>query len=459
MPEQYQQPAASSGQTLDTDTIVAIATAPGQAGIGILRLSGPLAVTIAERVAGPGLVPRQATYRKFRDTTGGLLDSGLILYFPAPHSFTGEDVVEFQGHGSPVALQMIQDELLELGARLARPGEFTERAFLNGKMDLAQAEAVADLISSASVEAARGANRSLSGEFSARVHDIDAQVLELRIFVEAAIDFADEDIDLLAEGQVAERIGRIIETLNELRDACAQGVILRDGIKLALIGPPNVGKSSLLNRLAGESRAIVSDVPGTTRDLIRADLDLGGLPVEIVDTAGLRESNDAVEQEGVRRALSEAKDADIIILISDLTVSTEWSFGIEPDDYSRVLRVENKIDLSGADRTGEGASVDGAMPVSALTGEGIESLRSAIRARAGFAPRGSLFTARKRHLVGIDDALSSVKEALVLATGGLSGELIAEELKAAHSALGEIVGQMSSDALLGEIFSRFCIGK
>jgi tRNA modification GTPase len=464
VPERHQQPVAPSAQTLDTDTIVAIATAPGQAGIGILRLSGPLAVTIAERVAGPGLAPRQATYRTFRDMAGDLLDSGLILYFPAPHSFTGEDVVEFQGHGSPMVLQMIQDQLMGLGARLARPGEFTERAFLNGKMDLVQAEAVADLIASSSTEAARGANRSLSGEFSERVHQIDALVVDLRMFIEAAIDFPDEDIDLLAEGQIAVRVGRIIESLESLRDTCAQGVILRDGIKLALIGPPNVGKSSLLNRLAGDSRAIVSSIPGTTRDLIKADLDLAGLPVELVDTAGLRESDDEVEREGVRRALDEAENADIIIYINDIDRSTEWSVGSD-DAFDltdpRVLSVLNKLDLLSADRSAviEQAEQRGFVLVSALTGAGIDELRSAIRERAGFAPPGNLFTARKRHLVALDQALSALDRARTLASNGLAGELIAEELKAAHLALGEIVGQMSSDALLGEIFSRFCIGK
>jgi tRNA modification GTPase len=294
---------ADGGQ--DVDTVAAVATAPGQAGIGVIRVSGPAALRIGEQVAGGGLRPRRVQFRSFRDATGELIDSGLILYFAAPKSFTGEDVVEFQGHGGPVVLQMLLDELLAAGARLARPGEFTERAYLNGKLDLAQAEAVADLIAGSSEAAVRGANRSLSGAFSDRVGEIDALVVSLRVFVEAAIDFPDEDVDLLAEGQIAERVEEIIDALTRLEADCAQGVILRDGIKLALIGAPNVGKSSLLNRLTGESRAIVTDIPGTTRDLIRADLNLGGLPVELVDTAGLREASDAVEAEGVKRALKE----------------------------------------------------------------------------------------------------------------------------------------------------------
>ena len=464
----------------DIDTIAAVATAPGQAGIGVIRVSGPAARAIAEAITGRDVQPRRVLYRSFRDSGGEALDSGLLLYFAGPKSFTGEDVVEFQGHGGPVVLQMLLDEVLSRGARLARPGEFTERAYLNGKLDLAQAEAVADLISGASEAAVRGANRSLSGAFSDRVAEIDALVVALRVFVEAAIDFPDEDVDLLAEGQIAERVDEIIAALAALEADCTQGVILRDGIKLALIGAPNVGKSSLLNRLTGESRAIVTDIPGTTRDLIRVDLNIGGLPVELVDTAGLRAAADAVEAEGVRRAMNEAASADIVLAIRAAEGLTERSFqsnespgsgpatdlaglfsdsGVDsqPFDINRVIPILNKIDLEPA--LAESALGSGYLPVSAETGEGIETLRQVIRDKAGFAPTSNLFTARKRHLIALKAALSRAQTAAEMAADTLPGELIAEELRAVHTSLGEIVGEMSSDALLGEIFSNFCIGK
>lgn len=459
---------------LQTDSIAAIATAPGQAGIGVIRISGPRAQEIGERIGGAGLKPRQVQFRAFVDRAGETIDSGLVLCFVAPGSFTGEDVVEFQGHGGPLVLQMLLDEILHAGARLARPGEFTERAYLNGKLDLAQAEAVADLIASNSEAAVRGANRSLSGAFSERVLEIDALVVELRVFVEAAIDFPDEDIDLLAGGQVSERIDEIIGALERLEADCAQGVILRDGVRMALVGAPNVGKSSLLNRLTGESRAIVTDIPGTTRDLVRAELNLGGLQVEIVDTAGLREAGDAVEAEGVRRALAEAATADIVLALRSLSDLKQRSLdallenpltidlpldGSQAIDPERIIPVLNKIDLHDDPRLVERAAGAGFQLVSAETGAGLEELRQAIRDRAGFVPRSNLFTARKRHLLALKDALASAGQARALAVDTLAGELIAEELKAVHQALGDIVGLMSSDALLGEIFSSFCIGK
>lgn len=459
--------------TQDVDTIAAVATAPGQAGIGVIRVSGPAAAGIGETLAGPALQPRQVQLRTFRDRQGEALDTGLVLFFAAPASFTGEDVVEFQGHGGPMVLHLLMDEILAAGARLARPGEFTERAYLNGKLDLAQAEAVADLIAGASEAAVRGANRSLSGAFSSRVHEIDALVVSLRVFVEAAIDFPDEDIDLLADGQVLERIDGILAALAGLEADCAQGVILRDGIRLALIGAPNVGKSSLLNRLTGDERAIVTSIPGTTRDLIRADLNLDGLPVEIVDTAGLRESADAVEAEGVRRALEAAAGADIVLVIRSVD-ALEDGFpdggaaralppGLAgthaPLDPAAVIPVLNKIDLSEEGRLLENARTAGYLPVSAETGEGLDGLRSAIRERAGFVPAGHLFTARKRHLLALKAAMERAQAARALAGGALPGELIAEELRGVHQALADIVGEMTSDALLGEIFSTFCIGK
>lgn len=459
--------------TQDVDTIVAVATAPGQAGIGVIRVSGPEALAIGTALAGGGLEPRRVQVRNFRDRQGEVLDSGLVLYFAGPASFTGEDVIEFQGHGGPMVLHLVMDEILAAGARLARPGEFTERAYLNGKLDLAQAEAVADLISGATEAAVRGANRSLSGAFSDRVHEIDALVVSLRVFVEAAIDFPDEDIDLLADGQVEERVEEIISALDRLEADCAQGVILRDGIKMALIGAPNVGKSSLLNRLTGDARAIVTDIPGTTRDLIRADLNLGGLPVEIVDTAGLREAADAVEAEGVRRALEEAGSADIVLVLRAVDTLNERTFepgaavslprfladAAMPPDPQRVIAVLNKIDLADDPDTRQKALEAGYLPVSAETGEGMEDLKAAIREKAGFAPTSNLFTARKRHLLALTEALERARAARDLAAGSVPGELIAEELRGVHRALGDIVGEMSSDALLGEIFSTFCIGK
>jgi tRNA modification GTPase len=453
---------------LADDTIVAVATAPGPAGVGIVRVSGPEARSIGERITRGEMVPRRALYRRFHDAAGDVLDSGIVLFFAGPASFTGEDVVEFQGHGGPMVLAMLTDAVLAAGARLARPGEFTERAYLNGKLDLVQAEAVADLIAGASEAAVRGANRSLSGAFSRRIHEIDALVVDLRVFVEAAIDFPDEDVDLLAEGQIGERLSTIIDALEILAADCAQGVKLRDGIKLALIGAPNVGKSSLLNRLAGESRAIVTDIPGTTRDLVRADLVLDGLPVELVDTAGLREASDAVEAEGVRRALNEAAEADVVLVMTAIEDPDDWSVSgddVHPGltdrvDRERILRILNKLDVAAdPDAARSAAGQAGMVALSALTGEGVDALRRCIRERAGVAPSGNLFTARKRHLVALEAALEAAGRALELTGGGLPGELIAEELRAAHGFLGEIVGEMTSDALLGEIFSRFCIGK
>jgi tRNA modification GTPase len=451
---------------LDTDTIVAVATAPGLGGVGIVRVSGPAAHRIGTSVAGSLPAARTAGFRSFLDGEGRPLDSGLVLAFNAPASFTGENVVEFQGHGGPVVLGMLVDELVRLGARPARPGEFTERAYLNGKLDLAQAEAVADLIAGASEEAVRGANRSLSGEFSRHVHTIDDAVTDLRVFIEAAMDFPDEDIDLLAEGQIAERLEEILDQLRRLRVRCAEGVVLRDGIRLALVGAPNVGKSSLLNRLAGESRAIVTDLPGTTRDLIRADLVIDGLPVEVVDTAGLREAEDLVEREGVRRALDAARDADIVLLVSaaEPTERSDEAFPVKgqiPQEWvgewpeEKLVRVLNKSDL--LEYAGQGGG--GVICVSALTGDGMDRLIGEIRDRAGLKGGTPLFTARKRHLVALDQALEATERSIELAGERVPGEIVAEELRLVHGALGEIVGETTTDALLGEIFSRFCIGK
>ncbi|MFW6092372.1 MAG: tRNA uridine-5-carboxymethylaminomethyl(34) synthesis GTPase MnmE [Pseudomonadota bacterium] len=450
---------------VDADTIAAIATAPGMAGIGIVRISGPAALAIGRRMSGRSLTPRYAHYAEFRDAGGSLIDVGLCLAFPGPASFTGEDVVELQGHGGPVVLQLLLDAVLGAGARLARPGEFTERAFHNGKLDLAQAEAVADLIASASGAAARGAMRSLQGTFSRAVGELDGAVTELRVYVEAAMDFPEEDADFLAEGQVPERLAAVRERLAALTGETRQGMLLSEGVAVALVGAPNVGKSSLLNRLAGQDRAIVTEIPGTTRDLVHADLTLKGLPIRIVDTAGIRDAADAVEEEGIRRAREQALQADLVVVLEDdraaegPVLETLQAAGIEP---RRLLRVRNKVDLSGGAAGAVAGSAAGAVAVvrlSALTGAGVDALVDLILERVGYASEGSTFTARRRHIEALDAASAAVARAESLLAERVAPELVAEELKLVHQSLGEIVGETTADELLGEIFSSFCIGK
>jgi tRNA modification GTPase len=453
-PEDTQDPTAAG---LECDTIAAIATAPGQAGIGVVRLSGPRAATVATRLVGELPPPRLATLRKFIGADDQLIDSGLVLFFPGPNSFTGEDVVEFQGHGGPVVLKLLMEELLDAGARLARAGEFTERAYLNGKMDLAQAEAVADLIASASETAVRAANRSLSGVFSRRIHEIDDLVLNLRVYVEAAIDFSDEDIDLLQSGDVSGRLEAVAAELRALRSASSQGVLLRDGIAMALLGAPNVGKSSLLNALAGEDRAIVTEIPGTTRDLVRVPVHLDGMPVELVDTAGLRVTDDVVEREGVRRAMEQGRKADVVLLLTDLSEPEQAPPAeLATLDSRALIRVGNKRDLLPESSLGE-LPDDCDVAISAATGEGIAELIRIIAERVGYQVPEAAFTARTRHLQALARAEDYLHRAM--ARTGDEAELIAEELREVQMALGEIVGEITPDDLLGEIFSSFCIGK
>ncbi|MCZ6656686.1 MAG: tRNA uridine-5-carboxymethylaminomethyl(34) synthesis GTPase MnmE [Gammaproteobacteria bacterium] len=441
---------------MDTDTIAAVATPPGQGGIGIVRISGPRALAIGETLTGGGLQPRRASYREFVDSDA-VIDRGIVLYFPKPNSFTGEDVVELQGHGGPVVLQMLLGATVGQGARLARPGEFTERAFVNDKLDLVQAEAVADLIASASVAAARGALRSLAGDFSKQVHEVDQAILKLRVYVEAAIDFPDEEVEFLEHGEVHRKLGGLLDGLAKLQRDGRQGVLLSQGITVALVGAPNVGKSSLFNRLTGEDTAIVTDIPGTTRDLLKVDLILDGLPVRLVDTAGLRKTTNPVELEGVRRAAGEASRADLVLEIRDLSVPAA-----DPHDALRLplatkrILVLNKTDLvSGA---GSRSAAD-EVYISCLTGAGFDELKAAIKQQVGFAGEAATFSARRRHLV----ALQSTRVALERASAELAakspGEIIAEELKLAHLELGSITGEVTPDQLLGEIFSTFCIGK
>lgn len=454
--------------SLDTDTIAAVATASGVGGIGVVRVSGPLALPIGRQVTGRDLIPRQATLAEFCDAGGEVVDSGIALAFRAPASFTGEDVVELQGHGGPVVLHLVLEAVLARGARRARPGEFTERAFHNGKLDLAQAEAVADLITSASAAAARGAMRSLQGAFSRAVDALDRAVLELRIHVEAAMDFPEEDEEFLSEGQVPGRLHQVDAGFSALLGQARQGVLLRDGITVALAGAPNVGKSSLLNRLAGQERAIVTEVPGTTRDLIHADLTIDGMPLQVVDTAGLRDTVDPVEREGVRRAREQAVGADLVLVVEDDRESSHagagaaaelLAAGVEP---ARLIRVRNKADLSGRQ---PGVVDDSRVPgvgtvrVSALTGAGLEDLVGQIKGKVGFAGEGSTFTARRRHIDALQAGQAALGRSRDLLAAGAPAELVAEELRAVHQALGSIVGQVSADELLGEIFSSFCIGK
>lgn len=441
-----------------SDTICAVATPPGAGGIGIVRISGGRAAEICEALVGELPRPRLATLASFLDGKGRSIDSGLVLFFPAPHSFTGEDVVELHGHGGAWVLHSVMQRVLELGARGARPGEFSERAFLNDKIDLVQAEAIADLIESGTDAAARAAQRSLQGEFSDRIHALQARFTDLRVFVEAAIDFPDEEIDFLAESDVVQRCEAAQLQLQELLGGARQGRLLRDGIVLAIIGRPNAGKSSLLNALSGQESAIVTDIPGTTRDVLREQIDLDGIPVHVADTAGIRDTDDVIEAEGVRRAREALEGADIVLLVEDASRSDEEHRELHDElpPHVTVIRVANKVDLLGPDA----ASDDGRAWISAKTGHGLPELRQRIRAAVGAADRAEgSFSARQRHIDALKRAghhLAAGRRELV-ATG--SGELLAEELRLAQHALSEITGEMLPDDLLGEIFSSFCIGK
>ena len=432
------------------DTIAAVATPPGRGGIGIVRVSGLGAGTIARVVAGGLPAPRLATLADFTDADGSTIDRGLVLYFGAPNSFTGEDVLELHGHGGPVVMDRLLERICGLGVRLARPGEFTERAFLNDKIDLAQAEAVADLIDSASRRASRSAMRSLAGEFSGRVAAIDRALLDARVHVEAAIDFADEEIECLPDADLAGRLLAVTDQIATLQAECRQGQVLREGFDVVIAGPPNAGKSSLLNRLLAENRAIVTDVPGTTRDPILADIEIDGIPVRLTDTAGLREGGDTVEAMGVERAKAAMADADLVLAVADDNLAGDASDAL----VGRCLAVRNKVDLSGRP-AGEGAR--GEICVSARTGAGLDALRRAIVAAAGEPGEGA-FIARKRHLDALAAALRHVAEARRHVAEGC-GDLAAEELRHAQHELGRIVGATSTEDLLGEIFRGFCVGK
>ena len=452
---------------LPTDTICAVATPPGVGGVGIVRISGPLVPAIAEAMLGRCPRPRHAVLADFRDAAGEIIDSGIALRFPAPASFTGEHVLELQGHGGPFILQRLVQRALELGARPARPGEFSERAFLKDKLDLVQAEAIADLIESGTDAAARAAQRSLQGLFSRRVQGLQQELTSLRVFVEAAIDFPDEEIDFLAESDVLERIARVRGHLGEvLRDA-RQGRLLRDGFVLAIVGAPNAGKSSLLNALSGQDSAIVTEIPGTTRDVLRETIDLDGIPVHVADTAVIRETEDRIEAEGVRRARQALETADVVLWLEDAVVLSGQAAAAEPPFAlpagALCLRVANKIDLLGLD---ELQRLQAGGPerqwISALSGDGLEALRRRIReavGASGAAPATGTFSARQRHVDALRRAGGHVDAGLAVMQETGAGELLAEELRLAQQALGELTGELLPDDLLGEIFSSFCIGK
>jgi tRNA modification GTPase len=431
------------------DTIAALATPAGRGGIGVIRVSGPAAPEIAQRLLGRLPTPRQATYAAFRDAHGASIDAGIALYFSAPDSYTGEAVLELQGHGGPVVMQALLGACLDAGARLAEPGEFTRRAFLKGKIDLAQAEAVADLIDAASREAARSALRSLSGEFSATLAGLQSQLVELRALTEAMLDFPEEEVDALHRDNAASRLQKVRAALDDVLQKSRQGSLLRSGIHVVLAGRPNVGKSSLLNRLAGEERAIVTPVPGTTRDALRESIQIEGIPLVLVDTAGLRVSSDEVERMGIERTRLELQRADAVLAVFEAARGRD-----ELEDLPAgvpVIEVYNKIDLVRAY-----AVPTGGLAVSAKTGEGLEALRHAILAAAGWTSSAEpVFLARERHL----RALEQARRHLELAASEARWELFAEELRLAHAALGTISGAFTADDLLGEIFARFCIGK
>ncbi|MFO1371618.1 MAG: tRNA uridine-5-carboxymethylaminomethyl(34) synthesis GTPase MnmE [Candidatus Competibacteraceae bacterium] len=446
-----------------SDTIAAIATPPGRGGVGIVRVSGPAVPTIAVALLGAVSSPRSAVFRRFRAGDGGVLDEGIALYFPAPHSFTGEDVLELQGHGGPVVMDLLLARVLELGARPARPGEFSERAFLNDKLDLAQAEAIADLIASDTAAAARAALRSLQGDFSRRVHGLVEGLIGLRMYVEAAIDFPEEEIDFLADGVIAARLGELREQLSALQAAAGQGRLLRDGMTVVIAGRPNAGKSSLLNHLAGREAAIVTAMPGTTRDVLHEHVSIDGMPLHVIDTAGLRDSDDLVEREGVRRAWIEIAAADRILMVVDdqLGLTTEERSLRErlPAD-TPVTVIYNKIDLSSRPpivRAGEWGTE---ILLSVKTEAGLELLREHLKSCMGYHSGGEgIFMARRRHLEALERATAMLKRAAYQLEVVRAGELVAEELREAQNALAEITGEFTSEDLLSRIFSSFCIGK
>lgn len=448
--------------------IAAIATAPGHGGVGIVRLSGSGCLVLAEKITGKMPNPRVATFSNFKDEDGNVIDSGLVLYFPNPHSFTGEDVIELQGHGGPVVMQMLLARCVDLGARLAAPGEFTQRAFLNGKLDLAQAEAVADLINASTSAAARSAVRSLQGEFSRTIAVLVDELINLRMLVEATLDFPDEEIDFLQAANAFARVEKLQQQLSAVFQKARQGKLLQAGVQVVLIGQPNVGKSSLLNRLAGDDLAIVTPVAGTTRDVLRSNIQLGGIPLHIIDTAGLRHTEDEVEKIGIERTWKEIAKADIALVLVDaragLTPDDEAICAQLPEDL-QVIFVRNKADLFLEGETlpnplSQFGSEKTVITVSAKTGWGLAELEAELLRRVGWQDSEDVFMARERHLRALSQAQDHLNQAYALLNSQCPPlEFFAEELRLCHFALGEITGEFTADDLLGVIFSRFCIGK
>ena len=450
---------ANRDEALMTDTIVAPATPPGRGGIGIVRLSGPDTERLARRLLGSLPEPRTATLRQFRDADGQKLDTGLALYFPAPTSFTGESVLELHGHGGPVVMALLVDAVVAMGGRRAAPGEFTQRAFLNGKLDLAQAEAIADLIDSGTAQAARAALQSLSGAFSRSVDALAEQLVRLRMYVEAAIDFPEEEIDFLSDAALRDGLEACARDFRELRARAAQGRVLRDGYRVVIIGRPNAGKSSLLNLLSGQEAAIVTEVAGTTRDILRERIVIDGLAVELIDTAGLRDDPDRIEAEGIRRARDAMRSADAALWVQDASASDASSLDEKLPAELPIIIVRNKVDLTD-EAPGKVANQDNTINISAVTGAGIDALREHIRHKAGHHDIGEgAFTARRRHLDALDVAHRHFVSGCRALEEARAGELLAEELRLAQQALGEITGAFTSDDLLGKIFTEFCIGK
>ena len=453
---------------MSRDTIAAIATAQGRGGVGIVRVSGALAKHIAQQMTGRELKPRYAHYGPFYTECKQAIDEGLAIYFAGPHSFTGEDVLELQGHGGPVVLDMLLQRCVELGARLARPGEFSERAFLNDKLDLAQAEAIADLIEASSTQAARNALRSLQGVFSKRVNALTEQLIALRIYVEAAIDFPEEEIDFLADGHILKLLTNVQSELKEVVREAGQGALLRDGMSVVIAGRPNAGKSSLLNSLAGYEAAIVTDIEGTTRDILREHIHIDGMPLHVTDTAGLRNTADHVEKIGVERALKAINAADRILLVVDAhSAEANDPFALWPEfldstpNPEKVTLIRNKVDLSG-EPIAMHSNADGHITINlcARSGEGLELLREHLKSCMGYNQTvESSFSARRRHLDALQHAETYLENGYQQLTQASAGELLAEDLRMAQQALGEITGEFSADDLLGRIFSSFCIGK
>ncbi len=444
-----------------SEPIAAIATPAGKGGIGIVRISGSGIESFCTAILGRVPKPRFATFASFIDSQGRAIDEGIALYFPSPASFTGEDTLELQAHGGRVILDLLMARVLELGARVARPGEFSERAFLNGKIDLLQAEAIADLIEATTVQAARSARNSMQGRFSARVNDLVEEVTELRLYIEASIDFSDEDIDFLADPALLTRGVQIEHSIHEVLSTARQGCLLREGLSVVIAGKPNTGKSSLLNKLAGREVAIVTSEAGTTRDVLREAIEIDGMPLHVIDTAGLRKSCDRVEEEGIRRAREELGHADRILLILD--ASSPESDGVLEDSLPpniEITRVVNKIDLTGEaarlDHTERGATIH----LSVKTGDGLDLLYRHLKDVMGYDERTEdVFIARRRHLDALDRSLFSIRQAITRLRGARELELVAEELRIAQQSLSEITGEVTTEDLLGRIFSSFCVGK